>query len=402
MADKRIIARLKKGEEGRLGKLKITSDKDIVVDNGPLTVLCGPLDGSHFIFNRLNWLVDDGAYLATHHAATDDGRTPDSRVKGILTRLFSSRKATIERIFAGKATYSFSNDNSGLDVTPPKKVKPLKSMRKSLANVLNGIRSDIPKKIPPKTVFLPIERSLFSMFINRGVLHEAIMGEMTPVPLKDMSMQLLRYTYEYGMEDNAKVSEDGQRLLESMHETLGGHIAIKKSKYGEMHTWMWVPVDADEKYNIELTTPAQKAAWPIYHLMIGVLSHPPKNKQEGFTFYIEEPEMNLPPAAQVALTKSLLYMIEKGYRITITTNSPIILETINEAMEAYKRGDKTDTAISPEDVSAYYIDESVTPMIDRNSGEINVNMIMSSSKSDSEANDVESNYGSGVNCVSTE
>jgi hypothetical protein len=58
--------------------------------------------------------------------------------------------------------------------------------------------------------------------------------------------------------------------------------------------------------------------------------------REGDTLIIDEPEMNAHPDAQIRVTELLAYLVNKGVRVVLTTQSPYIVDHLNNLMAAKK------------------------------------------------------------------
>jgi predicted ATPase len=88
--------------------------------------------------------------------------------------------------------------------------------------------------------------------------------------------------------------------------------------------------------------------------------------QPGALVIVDEPEMNLHPAAQVKITEFLTMLVNAGLRILVTTHSTYLVDHMTNPMEAakYERADqiaiaekfflqRSDAFIPQQDVSVY-------------------------------------------------
>lgn len=96
---------------------------------------------------------------------------------------------------------------------------------------------------------------------------------------------------------------------------------------------------------------------------------------------IDEPEMNLHPAAQVEIAEFLAMLVNSGLKLIITTHSPYIVDHLSNLMVGYGREDKAELTkklylereeafISPEDVSVYLFEDGTARSILQDDGTI--------------------------------
>ncbi|ALB40634.1 hypothetical protein AA650_09245 [Anabaena sp. WA102] len=96
---------------------------------------------------------------------------------------------------------------------------------------------------------------------------------------------------------------------------------------------------------------------------------------------IDEPEMNLHPAAQVEITEFLAMLVQAGLKVLITTHSPYIVDHLSNLMKAAKYEDKeslkerfylerTEAFIPQEEVSVYLFEDGTAKNILHEDGRI--------------------------------
>ena len=96
---------------------------------------------------------------------------------------------------------------------------------------------------------------------------------------------------------------------------------------------------------------------------------------------IDEPEMNLHPAAQVEITEFLAMLVQAGLKVLITTHSPYIVDHLANLMKAAKYEDKeslkerfylerTEAFIPQEKVSVYLFEDGTAKNILHEDGRI--------------------------------
>jgi len=97
---------------------------------------------------------------------------------------------------------------------------------------------------------------------------------------------------------------------------------------------------------------------------------------------MDEPEMNLPPAAQVEIAEFLAMLVNAGLQVLITTHSPYIVDHLANLMQAAKHEDpdsikemfyleRTEAFIPQEKVSVYLFEDGTAKNIIREEGTIN-------------------------------
>ena len=97
---------------------------------------------------------------------------------------------------------------------------------------------------------------------------------------------------------------------------------------------------------------------------------------------IDEPEMNLHPAAQVEIAEFLAMLVNAGLHVLITTHSPYIVDHLANLMQAAKHEDpdsikemfylqRKEAFISQEKVSVYLFEDGTAKNIIREEGTIN-------------------------------
>ena len=139
-----------------------------------------------------------------------------------------------------------------------------------------------------------------------------------------------------------------------------------------------------EYYSLNNSASGYKSAIPI----ILSLKYYDEIRMKNKTFLIEEPELNLFPAAQ---NKLIQYLVEKsvvfGHSFILTTHSPYILTSLNNLMYSYEVGKKEHEEtekvidkkywINPEYVSAYMLlnDGTCEDIVDREEGLIKAEKI---------------------------
>jgi predicted ATPase len=158
-------------------------------------------------------------------------------------------------------------------------------------------------------------------------------------------------------------------LLEN--DILLGNISFEE--YGNKVELVYNP---SEETNLEMTVSSSmvKELAPLA-LYLKYLANP------GDLLIIDEPEMNLHPAAQAEITEFVGMLINAGLYVLITTHSPYIVDHLTNLIHAKKCGkmkelskhfylEESDSFISKNDVSVYLFDDNTATNILMEDGDI--------------------------------
>jgi len=92
------------------------------------------------------------------------------------------------------------------------------------------------------------------------------------------------------------------------------------------------------------------------------------------TLFVEEPEIHLHPGAQRELVKILALLVNRGFRVVVTTHSLTVLYTLNNLLQASKLGSRhsddvpgPELRLDPDQVSVYAFEAGREPrqLVDR-------------------------------------
>ena len=117
----------------------------------------------------------------------------------------------------------------------------------------------------------------------------------------------------------------------------------------------------DINLEIPIASSMVKELWPLV-LYLRHLARP------GELLIIDEPEMNLHPAAQVKITEFLAMLVNAGLHVLVTTHSTYLIDHLTNLMDAYRHKnqdeivemfllEKKEAFIDQEKVSVYLIDD---------------------------------------------
>ena len=155
------------------------------------------------------------------------------------------------------------------------------------------------------------------------------------------------------------------------NDILGGKVNIDNSDFGQE-----ILYQPSENVKLEMTVSSSmvKELAPLV-LCLRYFAVPNE------LLIIDEPEMNLHPAAQVQIIEFLAMLVQAGLKVLITTHSPYIVDHLSNLMKAAKYEDKeslkerfylerTEAFIPQEKVSVYLFEDGTVKNILHENGRI--------------------------------
>jgi predicted ATPase len=155
------------------------------------------------------------------------------------------------------------------------------------------------------------------------------------------------------------------------NDILGGSVNVDDSGFDQE-----ILYQPSEKVKLEMTVSSSmvKELAPLV-LCLRYLAAPDE------LLIIDEPEMNLHPAAQVEIIEFLAMLVQAGLKVLITTHSPYIVDHLSNLMKAAKYEDKeslkerfylerTEAFIPQEKVSVYLFEDGTAKNILHENGRI--------------------------------
>lgn len=243
------------------------------------------------------------------------------------------------------------------------------------SDFIDVIMSHVDKRLAyyplTSSIFFPVERSSIYTFnkelsIKRNDLVEQIQGlsrSSKQDPFEYVNKRSTRYPLV--IRDGLKLAED---LVNESKQLSPFHEFADEIEQELLHGSMSVSSDGEVLFesnkNKSKNLPIHMSASIVKTLasFIFYLRHQAK---ENELVIIDEPEINLHPESQVILTRILARMVNKGFRLLISTHSDYIIRELNNlilisdespavqkmAQELNYNAEKE--AIKPEDVGAY-------------------------------------------------
>lgn len=220
-------------------------------------------------------------------------------------------------------------------------------------------------------IFIPAERIFPTMFSGRS----SLLLLRAPLTLEVFSAWLdLSADVFSGWRGGKADTEEGRWIGEHLERALGGRPARTGS------TWKWRLPATDRLIDLDMASSGQRANWPLM-LLLQVLFSLRESGELGdpFTVYVEEPEIHLHPSAERAVIEVLAFLVNKGFRVVITTHSLTALYTLNNLLLAGQlpSEQKGEEIPAPEirlgrgKLAAYLLDDGkMTDLVDEATGQI--------------------------------
>lgn len=196
---------------------------------------------------------------------------------------------------------------------------------------------------------------------------------------KALSLPITYYLFSHWLEEHAAGeverwengrpdTEDGQLVDELGRLALGG----EARKFGGQ--WKW-EFGSKEKFDLDMASSGQRANWSIPYIGRTLFAlRTTGDIATELTLYVEEPEIHLHPGAQREMVKILAMLVNRGFRVVITTHSMTVLYTLNNLLQASKLGPHVENDVpapelrlDPEQVSVYAFETGHEPrqLVDR-------------------------------------
>jgi len=227
-----------------------------------------------------------------------------------------------------------------------------------LAAYVNQIRGGhIPVQPRGQALFIPTERVIYSH--ARG-----------PSTWQLLSLPSTLIFFADALEEAARVFDPLEKREADTPEgrwiRLMGKEALAGEAVRQSEVWKW-KVDEKTILDIDMASSGQKANWPIILLAQTLFAW--RNEgliSEPFYIHVEEPEIHLHPAAQVAIVNILAYLVNHGFKVVVTTHSLTVLYALNNLVTASQmlpsdlrdeRVPEPEVRLKPEQVNAYLFTE---------------------------------------------
>jgi hypothetical protein len=352
-----------------LGPIKTNQKAPVEIDVRPLTVFIGIQGSGKSLASQLLYFLRNAPYLISQYAS--ELKDPKDVTRRVVDGLRSGRltgrdlstfvsSGTAQILYIqedGKGSSKALNRSISIN-SKNHTIAPIKNFDKEIDNILAKRYENVSGRIPSNAMFIPAERTFFSRFLNSEL--RLFSSEALPFTMLEFSSILTRGrdVYLQWQKNLGETPVEARDIEEIAQNALRGRIRYEKAgPYSG--TWQWIPQGSDRAIQIEMASSGQMEAWPLIFAAETAFGLP-ENERPRF-LHIEEPEAHLHPSAQVAMVHLLAYLVNKGFRVLVTTHSLTVLYALNNLMAAYQMlpGKKYDDVpsenvrLNPDDLSAY-------------------------------------------------
>lgn len=345
------------------------------LDIKPLTVFVGRQGTGKSLVAQVIFSFEELPFLMAL-ASVERGmskRTSQDWFRWVLDRLRSSdrafatfanknvhiqwaRSAPFEGIDFAPSTLEFrAYQNNRQIVVPTAMATFLDKLRRALARDESALLHH--------AVFFPTERMVISQL--RSAMSERLLGLPITYTLFSHWLDIHAAPEAAKWPGGRPVDEDAQTIDTLTRDALGG----SARKLGEQWKWELGKPGARVKFDLDLASSGQRANWSLGYLGRTLFSlRGSGDVAEQLTLFIEEPEIHLHPSAQREMVKVIALMVNRGFRVVLTTHSMSVLYTLNNLLQASLVGGEPATGVpAPQfrlrasDVSVYSFEEGKPP-----------------------------------------
>lgn len=345
------------------------------METNRLTVLIGPQASGKSLLMQFLYYFRDVKQLAAERYSdkVEDNKWIEMSTDQLLYEL----RGTILGLFVSSSpgNVKYQNDKKTYSIRVQKKTFPTGIFRSDILswkNEWSDSKDELQKSLETKSIFIPSERDMYSMFVERkmSVLYESF-----------QSIQMRKFTDLLELIRSGKSSSSAY-LVKALTKDVSNTIATleKKALGGEMSfsavskDWLWLINKSDSFMFTGGLSSGQMSTWPFFTIAKEYAA-----SRTDFDFYFEEPETHLHPKAQVEVVKTIAYLISRGHRFVITTHSPFILYVINNLIQAHMAYDgappEGEFSINPDHVAAYCLGDNPRSIVDEETKLLNLDEI---------------------------
>ncbi|MBP0019839.1 MAG: ATP-binding protein [Cyanobacteria bacterium SBLK] len=375
--------------EGDLGEIQAL--EPLKIDIAPLTVFIGAQGTGKSLISQFLYFFRDSEYLLTKNY---EQKTPEASVRNIINDIRSGQRegrSLTSFINSDTVSISYSQKSKNEQIKKQRiglykkgdKINPLEPFKREIDKIFKEIVVDLSVlgNIQQKALFIPAERILISHFINSKI--STLVSPELPLTMREfatvLSNKITNNHILWNDQKNQK-SEDVKKIDDFVSNSLGGKAIAEQEGASYGRKWKW-SIDGKKSVEMEMLSSGQMGTWPLIATAQALLSW--DEKQRPVFIHIEEPEIHLHPSAQIAIIKTLAYLVNHGFRIIITTHSLFLLYAINNLILAYqqlepkeiKNFPEVEVRLNPDDVSAYCFGEGTITKIIDDSGQIDDSLL---------------------------
>ncbi|NER95450.1 MAG: AAA family ATPase [Symploca sp. SIO1B1] len=377
---------------GHLGPLKAI-DVPLTLEISPLTVFIGPQGTGKSLISQLLYFFRDAQYLISTHSKQEE---PEGSVRKVVEGIRSgenSKRSFSSFVMGDKVDISYTNEDNhqGKDdwtitcYESNRTIRPKSKFNQEIQSWLMKIvdNPSLSGDIKSNALFVPAERSFFSRLINSDP--QSLGSSELPITMREFTRFLFKSadTHQKWQEDFQEQPLEVREIDRLITHELRGHAVFsRKGLYARR--WQWMPEESNRPIEIEMASSGQMETWPMVSIAQAMFGW--KTSQRPLFIHIEEPETHLHPSAQVAITKLLTYLCNKGFRLVITTHSMLVLYVLNNLVlaaqnlpeENFDNLPDASLRLAPNQLSAYlFSDGTAISIRDQESGQLDESKLSS-------------------------
>lgn len=325
----------------------------------PLTIFVGKQGTGKSLISQVLYFFEELPFLTSFIAAESRSRPSAAQiVRSALDQLRSHERAfatfanpnvTIQH----RRAAPYSLEKKSLIAKPLKfaayannrVVKPDKNLRAAVDAI-----GRIGGRAVRNAVFFPTERLVISQL--RTAIAERVLSLPITYTLFADWMEIAAAaapSADDATPEAAYVAARGE-------EALGGTVI----RYGDRWKWRY-GTHAREKFDLDMASSGQRANWSIFYLASALFAlRSRRDVAQELTLFVEEPEVHLHPAAQVAVAEVLAFLVRQGFRVVLSTHSLTVVYALNNLLQAHRLGTKdvegtpeAGLRLNPADVAVY-------------------------------------------------
>jgi hypothetical protein len=338
----------------------------------PFTLFIGKQGTGKSLVSQLVYFFRNLPFLIKYHEARLGLEVKeDEIVRVALDDLRSAKRSFV--VFAGPSVRFEYRTSAGRPLAViVNKLERRVSPDHSLAQEIKRVRGDKgPIRRRGHAIYIPAERVSYSHGMGPSVW-QMFSFPSTLVLFADAMEEAGNTFGTFHVPDGKPDTEEGRWVWDKGRQALAGEVFRYRGAWRwKISEAMWIDVD--------MASSGQKANWPLILLAEVLFTWRKEGLIESpFYLHVEEPEIHLHPDAQVAMVKILAYLVNRGFRVLITTHSLTVLYAVNNLLVASDLPDSLDELAIPEpevrlkrgDVGAYLFREDgiVESLVDRETG----------------------------------
>lgn len=221
------------------------------------------------------------------------------------------------------------------------------------------------RTIPLGAVFVPTERLLVSL-LPAAELYRSL---ELPLIFESFTTALERL-WDAGQDATPDVLS--APLLEEARGELRRSLGGELHRTATMWKWRFASDEQSRSLDLDMASSGQRSNAFFDPIALGLLALRARGRLgQGFTLYVEEPEIHLHPEAERRVVELLGVLVHHGIRVVITTHSLTVLQSVNNLLLRSKLAPRRDLVrLDPKDAEAYLFspDGRARALVDRRAG----------------------------------